>query len=121
MSTTKEETIILLQELKATLNTSQRSFVFAYGGSIPILSPNVKPSDTNTDVHLDPVALRWDPRNSSTLASQCKITFPQELNKQHDILLPTLVANMLLATFGLGGKEAYDEKYRKALKLDGDL
>ena len=63
-----------------------------------------------------PVTLRWDPSDPATPASHCKLVFPLEQDTANN--LGHLVNGMAPATFGMGGKDVYDETYRKALKLD---
>ncbi|KAK4224834.1 putative 2og-fe oxygenase family protein [Podospora fimiseda] len=95
------ETLEILFDLRETLTTSKKDFVFACGGSIPTTTP---------------VTLRWDPQNDSKLASQCKLSFPDTTNQEDNIA--ALVNDMLPASFGHGGETVYDETYRKALQLD---
>ncbi|KAK3984995.1 hypothetical protein QBC44DRAFT_405930 [Cladorrhinum sp. PSN332] len=85
------------------METSQRDFVFACGGSIPITTP---------------FTLRWDPRDEAKPASHCKLVVPEEGQSTNRKAIDALVADMLPATFGLGGEDVYDEEYRKALQLD---
>lgn len=61
----EDNTMTLVEELKTVMDTSQYEFGFACGGSLPILHPDMKPSDSDKGVHLDPIALRCDPRDCS--------------------------------------------------------
>ncbi|KAK4238801.1 hypothetical protein C8A03DRAFT_33125 [Achaetomium macrosporum] len=121
-----EETANLLDELRDTMETSQKDFVFACGGSIPFAADTTTAAfelDDSGVTHSPPVSLRWDPRDPSTSASQCKLTFPLDTaspdqQQQRHQGLVRLVGDMDKATFGLGGEDVYDESYRRAVKLD---
>lgn len=63
-----------------------------------------------------PVTLRWDPSDAATPASRCKLVLP--LGPSTSDNLAHLASDMAPATFGIGGKDVFDESYRKALKLD---
>ena len=125
-----------------------KDFVFACGGSLPIASEQEQdppqPADTKvspeqpkskkrrtsvsststsasnsallTVSSCKPVTLRWDPSDPTAPASSSKLVFPLEPATSSN--LEKLVTNMAPASFGLGGKDVYDETYRKALKLD---
>lgn len=90
-------------------------------GTIPVVSNLL---DTTEDVVGDklrataclPIDLRWDPNDGSALSSETKLTFPLEPNTKKN--LDRFTNDMAPATFGLGGKDVYDEPYRKVLKLD---
>ncbi|KAK3304696.1 uncharacterized protein B0T15DRAFT_250851 [Chaetomium strumarium] len=123
-----EETANLLDELRNTMETSQKDFVFACGGSIPFATETTtasfEPGHSGT-THSPPVSLRWDPHDPSTPASQCKLTFPldtaspeEQRSKQPHRGLVSLLGDMDKATFGLGGEDVFDESYRRAVKLD---
>jgi hypothetical protein len=111
------------------MESRQKDFVFACGGSIPFAAETTtttffEPVHSGT-THSPPVSLRWDPHDSSTPASQCKITFPldtaypeKQRSKQPHQGLVNLLGDMDKATFGLGGEDVYDESYRRAAKLD---
>ncbi|KAK7425579.1 hypothetical protein QQZ08_007902 [Neonectria magnoliae] len=109
--------------------------LFACGGAVPIVSEAESPSskeapsgpasstpsqDSSTTAPSTaphpPVTLRWDPRESSTPAAHCRLTAP--LDESAPDNLHRLLADMEPASFGLGGKDVYDENYRKASKLD---
>ncbi|KAI1345639.1 hypothetical protein F5Y01DRAFT_323022 [Xylaria sp. FL0043] len=90
-------------------------------GSTPKSCPDSAPDSTSSSQYVQtrlspPITLRWDPENSSTPASQCKITFPIEDGQQE--ILTGLLRDMQPATFGFQGKDIYDESYRKASKMD---
>ncbi|KAI1270956.1 hypothetical protein F5Y07DRAFT_384517 [Xylaria sp. FL0933] len=90
-------------------------------GSTPKSCPDSAPDSTSSSQDVQtrlspPITLRWDPQNSSTPASQCRITFPIEDGQQE--ILTGLLRDMQPATFGFQGKDIYDESYRKASKLD---
>lgn len=119
-----------LGKVRSFFETGQLSSVFACGGSIPISddedkqdSPSKSPSPEENTVEpttesintTSPVTLRWDPLDPSNTASQCKMTFPVGLSSNS---LDFLISDMQPATFGMGGKDVYDETYRKALSLD---
>jgi len=119
VSTENTVTKDLLKEFRETMKTSHKDFVFACGGSIPITTPNkTEKAPVEATASLDPVTIRWDPQDNTTLASQCSLTFPPEEPSTEDHPLSSLKTAMQAATFGLGGKDVYDETYRKALKLD---
>ncbi|KAK4183046.1 putative 2og-fe oxygenase family protein [Podospora australis] len=112
-----KQTAELIEELRRTMRESRQDFVFACGGSVPIQQPT---SVGKGPLTLPPISLRWDPQDPSTPASLCKLVIPGDPNtqqqQQQDV--SGLVAEMAPATFGLGGKDVYDEEYRKAVKLD---
>ncbi|KAK3333222.1 hypothetical protein B0T19DRAFT_439999 [Cercophora scortea] len=114
-----EETACFLEEFQDTMMTSQESFVFACGGTIPAM-PSQASSDPKESLGFasNPVTIRWDPRNASAPASRCKLSLPIDSSTDDYQVLGDLMADMLPATFGLGGKDVYDEKYRKAVKMD---
>ena len=141
-----EETRKLLKEFSALMGTdSMKDFVFACGGSLPIASEQQQSPPQPADAKVSPeqpeskerrasvsstsshsslltvsscksVTLRWDPSDAATPASSCKLVFPLEPATSAN--LGKLVTSMAPASFGLGGKDVYDETYRKALKLD---
>ncbi|KAF3055167.1 putative 2og-fe oxygenase family protein [Daldinia childiae] len=132
-----EDTRRLLQELRESMTMSRENFVFACGGSVPIgcqVDNSQQPAETTTTqsstqedkttttsslsspIPPSHMTLRWDSPNQSTLGLHCKLDFPIEPSTSGN--LAQLVADMSPATFGLGGKDVYDESYRKALKLD---
>ncbi|KAI0799030.1 hypothetical protein GGR55DRAFT_702285 [Xylaria sp. FL0064] len=74
--------------------------------STPKPCPDPAPDSTSSSQHIQtppspPIILRWDPENSSTPASQCKITFPIEDGQQE--ILTGLLRDMQPATFGFRG------------------
>ncbi|KAL7621893.1 hypothetical protein AAE478_007393 [Parahypoxylon ruwenzoriense] len=133
-----EETRELFRKIRGSMVKSRDDFVFACGGSVPIAcqqdvsseqAPEQDPKELPAQQHQalsassplsfsssKPVTLRWDSPDASTPGSRCKLTFPIEALAPDN--LPRLVADMAPATFGLGGKDVFDESYRKALKLD---
>ncbi|KAK0717970.1 hypothetical protein B0T26DRAFT_711472 [Lasiosphaeria miniovina] len=126
------ETAALLAQVSQIMNASHQDFSFACGGSVPIALP-AETSETEsqsssgsssssheiaTTAASNPVTIRWDPRDPSTPAARCKLTFPLDSSGDEHQAMDGLLANMLPATFGLGGKDVYDESYRKAAKLD---
>ncbi|KAI1288943.1 hypothetical protein F5Y03DRAFT_378833 [Xylaria venustula] len=143
---TEPSVSVLLDHIRQSFSSAPRDFTFACGGSIPITveatpdnrsSPSgageIPPSAATGSAHetgpepsssservqtrpSPPITLRWDPENTSTPASQCKLTLPLK-DGQEDILAG-LVRDMKPATFGFQGEDVYDESYRKALKLD---
>ncbi|KAK3692269.1 oxidoreductase [Podospora appendiculata] len=114
-----EETASLLEDLRDTMMTSHEDFVFACGGAIPVISYQVSSDPTvSLGIASNPVTIRWDPRDASTPASRCKLGFPVDSSTAGYQALGDLIADMLPAAFGLGGKDIYDEKYRKAAKMD---
>ncbi|KAK0711838.1 hypothetical protein B0H67DRAFT_586399 [Lasiosphaeris hirsuta] len=114
----------LFKELRESIALETIAFTFGCGGTIPIVSslPDAAPEPTSSDpdklrsTASLPIDLRWDPHDGSTPARQAKLTFPLEPTHEHN--LDQLLQDMQPATFGLGGKDVYDESYRKALKLD---
>ncbi|KAI1451323.1 hypothetical protein F4805DRAFT_109316 [Annulohypoxylon moriforme] len=110
-----EVTERLLENLGNSMAESCKEFVFTCGGSVPINSSEVQGKDFTTP-SCNPVALRWDSSDPSTPNSHCKLDFPIEPSTSDN--LTNLVADMAPATFGLGGKDVFDETYRKASKLD---
>ncbi|KAF2431700.1 hypothetical protein EJ08DRAFT_696180 [Tothia fuscella] len=62
------------------------------------------------------VTLRYDPSKST--ASVQKLTSPIGNSKSENAAMKKLVSACQPATFGLNGKDVYDETYRKAIKLE---
>lgn len=101
----------LLQKLASAVHGHAATATFACGGSVPLsalsTAPNVFPS----------ITLRWDFKDS--YFKQSKISFP--LPHHDDASCNTfdfLLRSCEPATFGVGGRDILDEKYRKAMKLD---
>ncbi|KAK3361121.1 oxidoreductase [Lasiosphaeria ovina] len=84
------------------MNASHEDFSFACGGSVPIALP-AETSETESQ--------------SSSGSSSSHETASTAASNPHQAI-DGLLADMLPATFGLGGKDVYDESYRKAAKLD---
>ncbi|KAK3357906.1 hypothetical protein B0T25DRAFT_451645 [Lasiosphaeria hispida] len=114
----------LFKEIRESVALETVAFTFGCGGTVPVVSglPDVAPEPARSDsgnlrsTSSLPIDLRWDPHDGSTPARQAKLTFPLEPAHKHN--LNQLLQDMQPATFGLGGKDVYDESYRKALKLD---
>ncbi|KAK4153927.1 putative 2og-fe oxygenase family protein [Chaetomidium leptoderma] len=128
-----EETANLLSELRDTMETSRKDFVFACGGSItiaatPEATAGATAGDTTGDTPGDkepadpsspPVTLRWDPPDPLKPASKCKLDFPLPAGpEQPQPGVEGLVADMDKASFGLRGEDVFDETCRRAQKLD---
>jgi hypothetical protein len=62
------------------------------------------------------VDFRWDANDPSVESRRIKVTLPLEPGTERN--LQQLIEDMAPATFGLKGKDVYDESYRKALKMD---
>lgn len=124
----KDNTSELLDELGVLMERSQGEFAFACGGFVTLPgqeepgsqhgSGSTSSSETMASEKTSsrPITLRWDPDDSSTPASQCKLVFPLEPCTSEN--LARLTATMSPATFGFNGEDVYDETYRRALKLD---
>ena len=101
----------LLQKLASAVNGHAATATFVCGGSVPL-------SDLSNAQNLIPsVTLRWDSKD--TYRNYSKISFPLP---HHDdvskIRLDCLLRYCEPATFGVGGRDVLDERYRKARKLD---
>ncbi|KAJ3499465.1 hypothetical protein NLG97_g304 [Lecanicillium saksenae] len=115
----------LLHELQAAL--ARGGYSYACGGRIPIAQPAV--ANTSETQLLsstaeqprcsDPVTLRWDISEPAIAGEPpCrKVTLPATQKIDTDALA-SLLQDCQPATFGLGGRDVYDEAYRKALKMD---
>ena len=107
----------LLQKLASAVNGHSATATFACGGSVPLSdlgTGNLRPSAQNL---YPTVTLRWDSKDS--YFKQSKISFP--LPDDGDVsrrMLGCLLHYCQPATFGVGGHDVLDEKYRKAAKLD---
>lgn len=111
-----------VNKLSSLMSSHQGDFAFACGGSIPMfvqeepVDQGPVSSSITTPSSEWRIALRWDPDEPSTPASKCKLLFPLEPSTSDN--LEHLTATMSPATFGLHGKDVYDESYRRASKLD---
>ncbi|KAI1491165.1 hypothetical protein F5X96DRAFT_490204 [Biscogniauxia mediterranea] len=104
-----------------------RSSTFTCGGSVPIVPVSQSLSEAETsaeDVHQfgtdklssPPITIRWDSQSTDTTN---KITLPiLPSDDEGQGKLTALVKDCQPASFGYQGKDVYDEKYRKATKLD---
>ncbi|KAI0506619.1 hypothetical protein F5B22DRAFT_443304 [Xylaria bambusicola] len=114
---------VLISQIRHSLSSTYKDFVFACGGSIPIVNQGTSSDQSSSrasdkasasrsesrnpqDVRLlpsPPITLRWDPQDPSTPASQCKLTFPPDDGQQE--ALAELLRDMQPATFGVKGEE----------------
>ncbi|KAI2617786.1 hypothetical protein GGR54DRAFT_196978 [Hypoxylon sp. NC1633] len=121
----------LLDVIRHSIGPFSRNLIFACGGSVPItrqqdaqpelvLEQGQKPPTSSSSPlstpSCNPVTLRWDSPDSAAPGSRCKLTFPVEPSTSDN--LSQLVTAAAPATFGSGGKDVYDESYRKASKLE---
>jgi hypothetical protein len=108
----------LFKELQESVAEETTAFTFACGGVIPIGASLPEPADSEElrSTSCLPIDLRWDPKDPSVEAQRTKLTFPLEPSTQDN--LERLIQDQAPATFGLGGKDIYDESYRKATKMD---
>ncbi|KAI1649021.1 uncharacterized protein F4817DRAFT_364087 [Daldinia loculata] len=115
-----EETKALLEELRESMTISRESFQPAETAPAQSSTQDGKTTTTSSPLLLpippSHMILRWDSPNQPMPSSHCKLKFPIEPSTLEN--LARLVADMNPATFGLGGKDVYDESYRKASKLD---
>jgi hypothetical protein len=113
---------LLFKELREAVAKETAAITFACGGTIPIVTTLPEPDVVATateelrSTSCLPVDLRWDPNDPCIDARQTKITFPLEPSSRAN--LERLIQDMAPATFGRGGKDVYDESYRKAAKMD---
>ncbi|KAL2022244.1 hypothetical protein VTK56DRAFT_5854 [Thermocarpiscus australiensis] len=112
----------LFKELRDSVAEETKSFTFTCGGTIPIVSNLPESGAAAADAEelrstsCLPIDLRWDAKDPSVESRRTKITFPLEPGTQGN--LEQLIQDMAPATFGLDGKDVYDESYRKAMKMD---
>lgn len=109
----------LFQELRDSVAKETVSFTFTCGGTIPITTDDPHRLTDSGLLPLTssrPIDLRWDSQDETVLGRQTKITFPLEPATKGN--LEQLIKDMQPATFGMGGRDVYDESYRKATKLD---
>ncbi|KAI1087326.1 hypothetical protein F5B19DRAFT_77861 [Rostrohypoxylon terebratum] len=104
-----------------------RSSTFTCGGSIPIFAAPQSSSEAGTTtqdvplveadgLHSPPITIRWDSRQSDTTH---KVTLPIDVSdNDSQAKFSLLVNDCQPASFGYQGKDVYDEKVRKATKLD---
>lgn len=107
----------LLQKLASAVNGHAATATFACGGSVPLSELSTGNFGPGVQNLLSSVTIRWDSKDS--YYKQSKISFPLP---HHDDVSRKML-NFLLhycepATFGVGGRDVLDEKYRKAGKLD---
>ncbi|KAK7993949.1 Adenylyl cyclase-associated protein [Apiospora arundinis] len=122
----------LLEGLRLILKNE--SHLFACGGSLPVGEP-VKTAESATKVptptgdakkHHDSITIRWDVNDSKDAAGRKKAEACTKLNLPlipgagvgGETSLKRLVQHCQPATFGRGGKDVYDESYRRAGKMD---
>lgn len=110
----------LLHQLGSALKHAQRDATFACGGSIPIIrntSHNGRALSPTTQTKVDyrlatkPVIIRFGPNGTGQ-----SLTLPT--NVQQDPGLAMLLVSTQPAQFGVGGRNVFDETYRKAGQLD---
>lgn len=136
----------LLDGLRLILE--KQNHLFACGGSIPIGQPEEKEGiklpepvsapkkkegteSQSTDLagelkkQYDPITIRWDVNDGDGMnadgqvSTPCaKINLPSIPGAGDDSNLERLVQHCQPATFGRGGKDVYDESYRRAGKMD---
>ncbi|KAK7994941.1 hypothetical protein PG990_013714 [Apiospora arundinis] len=122
----------LLEGLRLILKNE--SHLFACGGSLPVGEP-AKTAEGATKVptptgdakkNHDPITIRWDVNDSKDAAGRKKAEACTKLNLPlipgagvgDETSLKRLVQHCQPATFGRGGKDVYDESYRRAGKMD---
>ncbi|KAI0595483.1 hypothetical protein F4775DRAFT_569220, partial [Biscogniauxia sp. FL1348] len=120
----------LNQDISSELGAfvESRSSTFTCGGSILIKDPasqGRKEAETSAEnthqletvrLHSPPITIRWDSPSKDTTN---KITLPiLPFDEEGQGKLRELVKDCQPASFGYQGKDVYDEKYRKATKLD---
>lgn len=113
----QEGNTALLQKLASAVNGHAATATFACGGSVPISDLSTGNLGTGAQNLFPSVTIRWD--SEDHYIKQSKISFP--LPHQHDgssRMLNGLLSSCKRATFGVGGHDVLDEKYRKAVKLD---
>lgn len=107
----------LLQKLASAVHGHAATATFACGGAVPLTDLSTGNFGSGAENLYPSVTLRWDSKDAYTAPS--KITFPLP---HHDDVSRSMLSRLLHhcepATFGIGGKDVLDERYRKAAKLD---
>jgi hypothetical protein len=115
----------LLNSFKHALDKHTRSATFTCGGTLPILltpgrlqqgelTPILNERFGGERLLARSVSLRWGQDKAGRV-----LTLPA-VNAEEQISVEQLVADCQPATFGRGGKDVYDESYRKAGALGID-
>ncbi|KAH0368867.1 hypothetical protein KCU65_g3789, partial [Aureobasidium melanogenum] len=113
----------LLGAFSSALGDADNGSTFACGGHIPvILNPSTLPENRRDAIDSQvsdqvittrPVTIRYGPSGQGRI-----LRLPTDTTNDPAFL--NLVSTCEPATFGRGGKDVYDEQYRKATKLDTD-
>ncbi|KAH0335327.1 hypothetical protein KCU81_g9046, partial [Aureobasidium melanogenum] len=113
----------LLGAFSSALGDADNESTFACGGHIPvILSPSNLSENSRNDIKSQVydqvittkrVTIRYGPYGQGEI-----LRLPT--NTTNDPAFLNLISTCEPATFGRGGKDVYDEQYRKAIKLDTD-
>ena len=107
----------LLQKLASAVNGHAATATFACGGSVPLSDLSTGNFGSGAQNLFPSVTLRWDSKDA--YMRQSKLTFPLP---HHDDVSRSMLSRLLHhcepATFGVGGQDVLDERYRKAAKLD---
>lgn len=116
-----------IEALRSLVEDHHSKSIFACGGKVPVLSQESQEGSRNAIASL-PVDLRWDALAPATDNSKEETATKDVSSKQTKLVVPLepetegnikqLLADTQPATFGLGGEHVYDEKYRKAAKMD---
>ncbi len=116
MSLQHNAEVSLLGQLSAAVSNERATATFACGGKVPITGhQDTDRSGTIDDRRLSPsVDVRWD----SMLSEGRLVRFPVATERPQSDALQQLLLDCQPATFGRGGKDVFDESYRKARKLD---
>lgn len=111
----------LLGAFSSALGDADKESTFACGGHIPIiLNPPTSLEDSRKDIESQvydqvittkPVTIRYGTNGQGQ-------TLRVPTNTTNDPAFLNLISTCEPATFGRGGKDVYDEQYRKATKLD---
>jgi hypothetical protein len=107
----------LIGQLTDAVNGYEATANFSCGGSVPIdIRSTTRYGDftsSKTPITSPPVIVRWDSVGGDVSG---KLSFPVAPEKKQN--LQRLVEDCQPATFGLDGENVYDERIRKAGKLE---
>lgn len=127
-----------IKALRHSVEDQRSKSVFACGGKVPVVLSSSQVAQEGGESARDavvslPVDLRWDAVSAAkgegegegeeekeeeeeVSSKRTKLVLPLEPRTKDN--LDQLLADTQPATFGRGGEDVYDEKYRKASKMD---
>ncbi|KAK7755004.1 hypothetical protein SLS62_003088 [Diatrype stigma] len=120
------ETDAAIAALRSSVEDQRSRSVYACGGKVPVVLPSSQAAQEGKNRSRDavtsqPIDLRWDAVEGGgevkdVSSKRTKLVLPLEPRTRDN--LDQLLADTQPATFGRGGEDVYDEKYRKAAKMD---